>query len=318
MTRKSGSKNRKIKYSVIVPVFNNAKSLDALLLSLEMSLAHRIEETELVFVIDGSKDESEAILRSHKNTSRAIVEVLIHSRNFGSFAAIRTGIQNSHGHYLAVVSADLQEPPQLLTNFFDILETDSSIDIVIGERRKRNDPIISKIAAVTYWRVYRLIVNRDIPRNGFDVFACTQEVAKWINSFRETRTSLVGIIFWLGFNRSYIKYDRGPSLSPISGWTAKKKFQYMSDSIFAFSDTPIRVIRIIGIVGLIFSTCLGLLLFALSILDRIQVPGYIPIMLTVLLGNSSLLIAVGIIGSYIWRTYENSKQRPFAIVRKSD
>ena len=122
----------------------------------------------------------------------------------------------------------------------------------------------------------------------------------------------------MGFNRDFQKYERLERKYGKSAWTFKKKMYYMSNSVFAFSDLPIRVIRVLGVMGSLISSALGIFLLVASLTGRIQVPGYAPIMLAVLFGNSATFIGLGILGSYLWRTHENSQARPFAISFSDD
>jgi hypothetical protein len=167
-----------------------------------------------------------------------------------------------------------------------------------------------------YWKVYRKFINKDIPIGGVDVFACTNQVANEINKLGEGRTSLIGMLFWVGYRRGFVGYKRHPRKFGKSSWTIRNKFKYMADSVFSFSDLPIRFIRLIGIVGVFLTLILSSVLFVLAAQNAINVPGYAPLMLVILFGSSANLVALGVLGSYIWRSFELAQSRPIAIVRK--
>lgn len=297
--------------SLVVPVYGNRESIAALVETVA-EIETRIEGgLETIFVIDGSPDDSRERLLAALEASELVARVVDHSRNFGSFAAIRTGMGLARGRYIAVMAADLQEPPELLVEFLSRLASGSA-DVVAGERRSREDrgDGISKL----YWRLYRRFVMREVPTDGVDVFACTAAVRDVVCSLEAVHTSLVAQLFWVGFRRELVPYDRRPSPGP-SGWTLRRKLRYLTDSVFAFTDLPVRILWLVGIAGLV----LGLLVGAVVLVGRasgaIHVPGYTATILVIVCFGSLNLIGLGIIGSYVWRAYETVKGRPGAIVR---
>ena len=301
-----------MKYSVVIPIYNNQDSIPRLIQSLSRVVSDLKEDCEVIFINDASTDTSANLIRESMLHSSFDIHLIHHSRNFGSFSAIRTGISKAAGDYVGVISADLQEPPDLLFSFFMILQK-KEVDIVFGTRNTRDDPRVTVLLSNVYWMFYRKFINKDIPKGGVDVFAFNKRVLQAIEKLSETNTSLIGLLFWIGFNREFVSYNRERRVSGKSSWTFKKKFNYMSDSIYSFSKLPIQMIQMIGALGSIISITLGSFLLVLSFLNKIDVPGYVPIMLAVLLGNSAILSGLGILGSYLWRTYENTQQRPFAI-----
>lgn len=306
-----------ITHSVVIPVYGNSGSIDPLIDSL-INLANLIDGTlETVFVVDGSPDDSAAKLLARFPHKQLPSQILQLSRNFGSFAAIRVGLEAARGQYIAVIAADLQEPPELLSNFFAKLESESC-DVVIGRRTSRKDGALSSFAANIFWRFYARMINRDIPRGGVDVFACSKTVANQLTQLSESNTSLIGLLFWVGFRRDFVDYARLSRASGKSGWTYKKKLQYLADSVFAFTDLPIVFLQIIGMLGIGISTILGLVVLIGSISGSIETPGYPTLMIVILASTSAILLGLGVVGSYAWRAYENGKHRPNAIIMKSD
>jgi glycosyltransferase involved in cell wall biosynthesis len=297
--------------SLVIPVYRNRDSIPALVEVVE-GLDQQIEGgLEVVFVIDGSPDDSHRQLLIALEGSSLRTRIVEHSRNFGSLAAVRTGMGLARGSRIAVMSADLQEPPELIVEFLRRLATED-VDVVAGERASRDDrgDGISKL----YWRLYRRFVLADVPASGVDVFACTAEVRDVICSLEAVHTSLVGQLFWVGFRRQLVPYDRRPSPGP-SGWTLAGKLRYLSDSVFAFTDLPVRILWVVGLIGL----GLGILIGALELIARATgtaaVPGYTATILVITFFGSLNMLGLGIIGSYVWRAYETVKGRPGAIVR---
>jgi glycosyltransferase involved in cell wall biosynthesis len=298
--------------SVVVPVYRNARSIAALVETVER-IAEQVEgELEAIFVVDGSPDDSSERLVRALRGSRLRARVVEHSRNFGSFPAIRTGMGLARGSRIAVMSADLQEPPELVVDFLRRL-ADEDVDVLAGERASRDDR--GDLAAKVYWRLYRRFVVGDIPPAGVDVFACTAAVRDVVCSLESVHTSLVAQLFWVGFRRRLVSYDRLPS-SGESGWTLRRKLRYLSDSVFAFTDLPVRVLWTAGWVGVTVGLLVGAVVLAARVAGAIAVPGYAATILVLLFFASLNLLGLGIIGSYVWRAYETAKGRPGAIVRE--
>ena len=302
-----------MKYSVIVPVYKNEGSIPRLLQALTAMNLDLDQKMEAVFVIDGSPDQSYTLLRDALDKVDFQAQLLAHSRNFGSFPAIRTGLMAARGEYFGVMAADLQEPPELLVTFFTSLAA-NECDVAIGTRNGRHDPLMSRVASGVFWGLYRRLVVHDMPEGGVDVFGCNRTFRDQLLKLEESRSSLIALIFWLGFRRKLVGYERQVRQEGKSTWTLSKKVDYMMDSIFAFTDYPIRLLIRIGTIGSILSIALGIMVAAARLSGAIAVPGYAATMLVVLVLGALNLLGIGIVGTYAWRGYENSKQRPLAIV----
>lgn len=305
------------RYSVVIPVFRNAETLPEVVARLVELSSNRQGAIEAVFVVDGSPDDSLEVLRSLLRRASLSAQVVSLSRNFGSFPAIRVGLTVARGQFIGVMAADLQEPFDLLGEFFERLET-GTCDIVVGARVGRDDPAAASWAAGVYWRIYRKFVNREIPEGGVDVFGCTQEVARELSALREVHTSLVGLLYWVGFRREYVPYRRVARTAGESGWTFGRKFRYLLDSIYAFTDLPITVLQVVGVIGMGASLIVGLIVLVGWLIGAVRQPGYTPLMIVILASTSAVLLGLGIVGSYVWRAYENGKGRPVALVASHD
>ena len=303
-----------VKYSVVIPVYRNEESLPRLLHAVtEMNRAVD-GQLEAVFVVDGSPDQSYGILKDALASLPMPAQLIGHSRNFGSFAAIRTGLAAARGEYFGVMAADLQEPPDLLVAFFQALSNDEC-DVAIGTRTGRgNDPVRSRIASRIFWGIYRRLVVKDMPEGGVDVFGCNRTFREHLLELEESRSSLIALIFWLGFRRKLVGYERQARQEGVSAWTLRKKFDYMMDSVFAFTDAPIRLLMRLGAFGVFISLATAILILAARLFGFIKVPGYAPTMLSVLFLGALNLFGLGLVGTYAWRGYENSKRRPLAVV----
>lgn len=302
-------------YSVVVPVYKNRDTIAELVDRLS-ALATRLDRPlEGIFIVDGSPDDSADVLRGALADAPLRARVLILSRNFGSFSAIRVGLTHARGDYLAVMAADLQEPVDVVEEFFALLSA-GECDIAIGERVGRDDPAVDSAGSRAYWSLYRRFVNPDFPPGGVDVFGCTREVAQTLTRFTERNTSLVGLLFWLGYRRRLVPYVRSPRPNGKSGWTFRKKLRYLFDSVYAFTDLPILLLQTIGGIGLLASIIFGVIVLGAYATGRITESGYTPLIITILASTSALLIGLGVVGSYVWRAYENGQARPVALVAR--
>lgn len=302
-----------MKYSVIIPVYKNEGSIPRLLEALSAINQELENQMEAVFVVDGSPDRSCELLYNALGKLDFTAQLVGHSRNFGSFAAIRTGLSVANGAFFGVMAADLQEPPELLVTFFRSLER-NECDVAIGTRLSRKDPLPSRIASKLFWGMYRRLVVPEMPEGGVDVFGCNTEFRNHLVQLEETRSSLIALIFWLGFRRKFVGYERRERKEGKSAWTFNKKVEYMMDSIFAFTDYPIRLLFKIGTVGSILSISMALFVLIARLSGTITVPGYAATVLVVLILGAMNLLGLGLVGTYAWRAYENSKQRPLAVV----
>jgi glycosyltransferase involved in cell wall biosynthesis len=305
------------KFSVVVPVYMNSASIPDVVSRLEDINNELDGSLEAIFVVDGSPDDSFARLKALLPSAKLRSRVLSHSRNFGSFAAVRTGFSVASGQFIAVMAADLQEPKHLIIDFFDELQKDNT-DVVLGVRKQRSDPLLTRLASRVFWGIYRTLIQPEIPKGGVDVFAVRRNVAETLVSFSESNSSLVGQLFWVGYNRKSVFYSRLTRKHGKSSWSFSAKLRYLNDSIYSFTSLPITIILTIGIFGTFASLLAGFGIFFTWLLGGIEVPGYTAQILVQLLSTGSLLFALGVIGTYVWRTYENSKQRPLSIVMRDE
>ncbi|MBK8666968.1 MAG: glycosyltransferase family 2 protein [Burkholderiales bacterium] len=299
--------------SLIIPVYKNEASLPDLLAALRALNTQLQDRLEVVFVIDGSPDRCHEILRQQLPAQPFAATLVLLSRNFGSFAAVRAGLERARGRCFAVMAADLQEPPELAARMFELLQTEP-VDVVVGVRSARDDPALQRWQASLFWAAYRRWVVPQMPPGGVDVFACNLVFRDALLVLEERRSSLIAQIFWLGFRRAELPYQRRARAHGESAWTWRKKVSYLADSVFAFTDLPIRGLLLTGSVGVLAATALGLLAVIGRLMGWIAVSGYTMTMVVILFFGALNLLSLGVVGSYAWRAYENTKQRPQALV----
>jgi glycosyltransferase involved in cell wall biosynthesis len=298
--------------SLVIPIYKNETNIAALLEAVAGIGEVVGPDFEAVFVVDGSPDRSLDLLREALPRQAFRAQLVALSRNFGSFAAIRMGLSVAQGKYFAVMAADLQEPPTLVQTFFHVLEHEP-VDVVVGQRQGRGDPLASRISAQLFWGVYRWLIQPEVPSGGVDVFGCGQAVRDQLLLLNESNSSLVGLLFWLGFRRRVIPYQRLQRRAGKSAWSLRRKWRYMIDSAFAFTDLPITLLLSIGGLGMLVSLVIALAVTVAWLLGLTEVAGYTPLMLTIVFSVSALFFSQGLLGGYIWRTFENTKRRPLFV-----
>lgn len=304
-------------FSLIIPVYKNESNLERLLDEVVKSSARLHSKLEVVFVVDGSPDCCYEILRNRLPDLPLQSQLLLLSRNFGSFSAIMAGLEAGHGEYFAVLAADLQEPPELADQFFRILSDDQA-DIVFGVRESRSDSLTKDFASALFWGLFRLFVVKDMPSGGVDVFSCNRVVRDRLMQFRESTTNLIALLLWIGYRREYVSYKRLVRQEGKSAWTLRKKIRYSINSVFNFTDLPIQVLLYLGFIVLCIS-CLGsILLIVARLTGGIQVPGYTPIVLAILFFGAISALGLGIVGQYVWLVLQNARGRPNYIVHRTE
>lgn len=300
--------------SLVIPVYRNQENLPRLFQAID-GLASRLPATlEVVFVVDGSPDRSLEIIRGHVETWPVRTQVIELSRNFGSFAAIAAGLRHADGSFIAVMAADLQEPPELVLDFHRILSSGEA-EVVLGYRSRRADPLWSRALSAVFWSVYRRMVSSEMPAGGVDVFGCTSDVRDQLAGLNESNTNLIALLLWVGYKRSFVPYERQARQEGQSGWTMGRKIRYALDSIFNFTDLPVRALLWLGTIGTTLALIAGVTVFAGWLMGRIPVLGYTPLMLVMTFFGGLTALGLGIVGQYLWLTLQNARRRPNYIVR---
>lgn len=234
------------KISVVIPVYYNAQSLPILfkeLTEVEIEFNKQQVELELIFVDDGSGDDSYKELLSIKST-RPETKIIKLTRNFGAVSSSKCGLNFVTGNCFTIMAADLQDPPSLLFSMYEQWVLGSKFTICV--RESRLDPPISKIFSQFFYWLLRLFVMKDFPKEGYNIALMDSTILPFItNSSKNLYTPL--LVFWLGFKPTYIKYDRKKRIHGKSRWSTKKKIKAFLDVFLGFSVSPLRVMSGIGI-----------------------------------------------------------------------
>jgi len=303
--------------SLVIPVFRNEENLPRLFRALEDLDQSLPDDLEVVFVVDGSPDASLRFLAERLPAWPVRSQLLELSRNFGSFSAIAAGLQSGRGDYFAVLAADLQEPPALVLEFHRLMKAGVA-DVVLGYRARRSDPWFQQILSTCFWGLYRRMAVPDMPKGGVDVFGCTRTVRDRLMELTEVTTNLIALLLWLGFRRQFVPYERRPRLEGRSAWTFTRKLRYAFDSIFSFTDLPIRILLILGTTGTLAAAIASVTVLVFWLRGRVPVLGYTPLMLAVAFFGGLTALGLGVIGQYLWLALQNARNRPNFVVRTAE
>ena len=302
-----------MKVSVIIPFLNEEENIDSLVTTLSnyFKIENRFE-AEVVFVNDGSTDNSKKSLieHNHENYSAKIISF---SKNFGSHAALRAGILNANGDYITFMYADLQDPIQLISQLYDKIGIGNN-DIIWATRNSTNNGFLESSFSKFYSRLMKKYVSSSYPEKGFDVLMFSKKVGAVINQNIEANSSIFLQILTLGFNQDFIFYDKQPREKGVSKWTLSKKVKLFIDSFIAFSYVPIRFVTITGITLFIVGIGFSIFLIFRRLLYDDLVSGW-PMLISILtIGFGITNISLGIIAEYLWRTFDSARKRPVFII----
>ena len=302
--------------SIVSPVYHNAPSLPDLLAAFQ-ALAGRCpaDRFEFVFVDDGSGDDSFAVLE-RLAAAEPRVRVVKLTRNFGSNAAILAGLGHARGDAVAVIAADLQDPPELLDEMLTHWRRGSKV--VLATRATRHDPPLTALLANAFYRLFRRFAIKSMPKGGFDFFVIDRQACDLIKGIQESNAYLMGLILWLGFEPVVIPYHRAERKKRYgrSMWTFARKVKYFVDSFVAFSYMPIRAASLLGVTLSGLGLCYAVWVLCLALFWGTNVGGWASLMIVVLLIGGVQMLMMGILGEYLWRNLEETRRRPRFIVER--
>jgi dolichol-phosphate mannosyltransferase len=298
---------------VVVPVYFNAGSLSALAERLRAVAAGADFDLEAVFVDDGSKDASWERIGEITRAWPAARGVRL-TRNFGSQMAITSGLAEARGDAAAVLSADLQEPPELLPEMVAAWRRGAAA--VLAVRRSRPEALPSRTASSLYYRVLRRLAFPEMPAGGFDCFLVSRPAIEFLTSNREIHTSLPGLLLWSGFAAAIVPYDRVAREEGESRWTFAKKLKYFIDSIISFSYAPLRAMSLAGAALAVAAFAYAVFLIAFKLVHGQPIQGWTSLMVALAFFSGVQLLSLGILGEYLWRTLDAARARKGWLVRE--
>ncbi len=305
---------QKNKLSIVIPVYFNEKNLLPLYQELKKTILSRSEFAyELIFVDDGSQDKSFDKLLELRKLDRQ-VKIIKLSKNFGSHVAILAGLAHCSGDCSTVISADLQDSPDIIVKMYQ--RWLAGHKVVLAVRADRQDSWLQARISNLYYRLMRKVALPNMPKGGFDCFLIDRAVIDIIKNIEEKNSTLMGQILWCGFRTDIIHYVRKKREIGRSRWTFSKKIKLFVDSFTAFSYLPIRLMSLLGISISFISFLFGIFVVINKIINGGDAIGWSSLMVAIAFLSGVQMTMLGIIGEYLWRNFDESKKRPIFIVEE--
>lgn len=307
--------------TVVIPCYNEEAVIQATFDRICCALGNNVFRLQMVFINDGSEDGTEQILAAISATDPR-VKVVTFARNFGHQAAVSAGLANADGDAVAVIDADLQDPPEIILEMID--RWHAGFEIVFGIRTKRKEAIWKRACYGVFYRVFKRISYIDAPLDAGDFSLIDREVLLQVNRLPEKNRFFRGLRAWVGFKQTGVFYERQPRAAGETKYPFFKLVKLAADGVFNFSTVPLTIVFVLGLLmSTISLTSAGAVLiiriFDISIFGQYMrdAQGFTSIILTVLLIGGIQLICTGILGEYIGRIYHEVKSRPSYIVRQA-
>lgn len=301
-----------MKISIVIPVYYNQDNLRPLYEDMKDKLfGHNEYEWEIVMVDDGSGDNSYEVMKKLSEEDDRI-KIYHLSRNFGSHAAILCGLSECTGDCAVVKAADLQEPTELVLEMIDSWKKGNNV--VLAVRADREEGKGQTMFANLYYWLVRKTALPQMPKGGFDVYLLDRKVINVLEQLDEKNSALTGQILWSGFRTDKVYYTRLAREIGTSRWTLRKKIRLVMDTLFSFSTLPIKAVSMVGTFSVIGALIWAVLTFIFKLVGMIEVSGWTTLFLFQLFSFGIIMLTLGILGEYLWRIFDASRNRPPYII----
>ena len=305
-----------MKLSLIVPCYNEAENISLFQSAVINAFRGCNYRYEIIFVDDGSNDATLHELRKAFQKQECPVKVISFSRNFGKEAGIYAGMKQASGEYISLIDADLQQRPEIVRDMVQILDDNEQYDIVAAYQDRRGEgKVLSFFKKAFYWIINKLS-STPLRADASDFRTFRRSVAESIIKMCEYHRFSKGIFAWIGYNTHYLPYTACERAAGTTKWNFRKLTNYAIDGIIGFSTKPLRISTFLGML----TAVIALLYLVVVILEKliwgISIPGYATIIVLILFLGSMQLFCIGIIGEYVGRTFEQTKERPIYIVKE--
>lgn len=305
-----------MKLSIVISVYNNEDNLEILYDDLYEKVLSKIDyEYEIVMVNDGSADRSyekmELLAGRDPN-----IKIFSLSRNFGAHAADLCGLVNCTGDCAVTKSADCQEPSEMILEMVESWKKGNNV--VLAVRTDREEGFFDKLFANTYYWLVRKMALKNMPEKGFDQYLVDRKVIRVLSELDEKNSAVTAQILWCGFKTDKVYYVRRKREIGKSGWTLKKKFRLVMDSLFGFSTVPITIVSTIGAISILGSLLWAIIVLIGKLKGDIPVEGWTTLFIFNLLSFGVIMMTFGILGGYLWRMFDAVRDRPNYIIEKEN
>lgn len=299
------------KISIIIPVYYNSDTLMLLYDDMKEKILTTLGDYEIVMVDDGSGDDSWQVMEEIRNKDENVRLVRL-SRNFGEHAAILAGLSVCTGDCAVTKQADLQEDSELIISLYDKWKEGNKV--VLAVRGERDEPAVKKFFANLYYSIVRKTIDEKMPKGGFDCYLLDRQAIDVLLKLDEKNSSLSLQVLWIGFKSDKVYFHRKDREVGESRWTFSKKFKLVVDSMMSFSYFPIKFMSGLGVVMAILSFIWIVEVLIEYCLIGTPVKGWSTLMCLVLFSSGMILLMLGVLGEYLWRTLDATRNRPVFII----
>ena len=302
--------------SVIIPTYNEEKNIQHLYDRLSGVMRNLNVTYELIFVNDGSNDASIGLIKvlAKKHSE---VKYISFSRNFGHQIAVTAGLDKTIGDAVVIIDADLQDPPELIAEMYQ--KRAEGFDVIYAKRKSREGEGFLKLwTAKMFYRILSKMTAISIPVDTGDFRMIDKKIVEVLREMPEKNKYLRGQISWVGFNQTFVEYDRKERQAGETGYTYRKMLHFALDGITAFSDVPLKIVTYFGFMVSIVAFFVAIYALFSKFIWEDSVPGWTSLMIAILFIGGIQMIAIGIIGEYLSRMNHNIRNRPLYIVKESN
>jgi len=309
-------KGRKMTISIIIPCFNEEESLPLFYAEMEKIKQQIKEGFEYIFVNDGSKDRTLQVLRDLNQTDRN-VHYLSFSRNFGKEAALYAGLQHATGDYVTVMDADLQDPPALLIQMKNMLDENAELDCV-GTRRttREGEPLIRSFFSKMFYKLINKISQVEMVDGARDFRLMRRQMVDAILEVSEYNRFSKGIFAWVGFKTEYLEYKNVERVAGQTSWNFWQLFNYSLEGIINFSDAPLTIAFVGGVVACLLAFFLIIIVIIRTLIFGDPTSGWPSMISIILFLGGFQLLTIGILGKYIGKIFMETKKRPIYVIKE--
>lgn len=299
------------KISIVIPVYWNSDTLMLLYEDMKAKILEKLGDYELVFVDDGSGDNSWEIMNQIRDMDPNVQCVKL-SRNFGEHAALLAGLSVCTGDCAVTKQADLQEDSEIILEMYDSWKRGNKV--VLAVREDRDEHPVKVFFANMYYAIVRKTITKNMPQGGCDCYLLDRQVIKVLQDLNEKNSSLTLQVLWAGFQTDHVYFHRRDREVGESRWTFAKKFKLVLDSMMSFSYFPIRLMSTVGVIFNILAVLMFIYVLVEKFTIGTPIAGWSSLMCVVLLSSGLILLTLGILGEYIWRALDAARTRPPFII----
>lgn len=304
-----------MKHSIVCPCYNEEENVRAFFEACREAHKGKFEPYEIVFVNDGSRDNTWKELKEICKSTDIPVKIINFSRNFGKEAAMYAGLQKAEGEYVTIIDADLQQRPEIAIDMIEFLENNPDYDCVAAYQAERQEGKVLSFFKTMFYKLINGLCNIDFKQGASDFRTFKHYVVEAILNVPEYHRFSKGIFSWVGFHTYYLPYVAERRNAGDTSWSFRKLFQYAIDGIIAYSTLPLHISSVVGIIMSIVAALYMIVVIIQKLTFGIDVPGYATIIVLILFIGGLQLTSLGVIGEYLSRIYIEGKRRPICIIK---